>query len=101
MTLSSDKNKQAHHQVQCLDLFTGLSRLADGSIDLTITSPPYNIGKSYETRRPVEDYLEWCTRWLNELYRVTKPGGSLWLNLGYFEVPNKGRAVPISYLLWD
>ncbi len=70
-------------------------------MDLTITSPPYNIGKEYEVRLPLQDYLTWCQGWMEEIYRVTKPDGAFWLNLGYLEVPDKGRAVPISYLLWD
>ena len=32
--------------------------LPDGSIDLIITSPPYNIGKEYETKKSIEAYLE-------------------------------------------
>lgn len=88
-------------ELRCLDMSEGLASLPDASIDLTITSPPYNIGKEYETRRPLHEYLEWCGKWMTELYRVTKPGGSFWLNLGYVEVEKKGRAVPLSYLLWD
>jgi len=101
MTLSSDEIISQRHEVQCVDVLTGLSRIPDSSVDLTVTSPPYNIGKSYETRRPVEDYLDWCAQWMKEVHRVTKPDGAFWLNLGYFEIPGKGRAVPIPYLLWN
>lgn len=89
------------YTIICTDLLDGLATLADGSVDLTITSPPYNIGKEYERPLPLEDYLDWCEKWLREIYRVTKPEGALWLNLGYFEVPGKGRAVPIPYLVWN
>lgn len=101
MTLSSDTIEARRQQIKCVDTLSALSRLEDSSIDLIVTSPPYNIGKSYETRKPVEEYLDWCARWMNELHRVTKPSGSFWLNLGYLEVPGKGRAVPIPYLLWN
>ena len=102
MTLSSiDVATPKAHQVQCIDTLAGLSRLADGSVDLTVTSPPYNIGKSYENRRPVDEYLDWCAQWMAQIYRVTKPNGAFWLNLGYLEVPGQGRAVPIPYLLWN
>jgi adenine-specific DNA-methyltransferase len=90
-----------NYEVRCTDLMLGLAGLPDGTVDLTVTSPPYNIGKEYEKPRALADYLEWCETWLAEIYRVTKPGGALWLNLGYFAVPDKGRAVPIAYLLWD
>lgn len=88
-------------EIHCLDVLEGLASLADESVDLTITSPPYNIGKEYEQALPLNEYLVWCEKWLAEIYRVTKPAGAFWLNLGYLAVENKGRAVPISYLLWD
>lgn len=82
----------------CLAL---LKNIPDKSIKLVVTSPPYNIGKEYEEKMDVNDYISWCKEWFNEICRVITNNGSFWLNLGYFEVPNKGKAVPISYLLWD
>jgi adenine-specific DNA-methyltransferase len=70
-------------------------------VDLSVTSPPYNIGKAYEEKRPLEDYLLWCSHWLHGIWQVTNVTGALWLNLGYLAVEGKGRAVPIPYLLWD
>lgn len=78
-----------------------LRRIEGSPISLTVTSPPYNIGKEYESKLEVEEYLSWCALWAKELHRVTKNDGALWLNLGYFPVPDKGKAVPIPYLLWD
>ncbi len=91
----------SEYEIKCTDILEGLAGLPDGSVDLTVTSPPYNIGKEYEAARPLAEYLDWCQKWLTEIYRVTKPNGALWLNLGYLEVADKGRAVPIAYLLWD
>jgi adenine-specific DNA-methyltransferase len=85
----------------CGDVLVTLRHLPDSSADLVITSPPYNIGKEYETRRGLDDYVDWCGQWMREIYRVTKGSGSFWLNLGYLEVLGKGRAVPLPYLLWD
>ncbi|WP_195708036.1 DNA-methyltransferase [Vibrio metoecus] len=84
-----------------MDCSDGMKMLSDELVDLTITSPPYNIGKEYEEISALDSYLSWCTKWLNEIYRLTKGDGSFWLNVGYFEVKDKGLAVPISYLLWD
>ncbi|HPJ81977.1 MAG TPA: site-specific DNA-methyltransferase [Saccharofermentans sp.] len=70
-------------------------------VDLCITSPPYNIGKEYEHIIDVNKYVVWCKEWLEKIYEVTSANGSFWLNLGYFEVPEKGLCVPIPYLLWD
>lgn len=78
-----------------------MPEIPEGIVDLTITSPPYNIGKEYERVRAIEHYIEWCEEWIGHIYRATKKDGALALNLGYLEVPGKGFAVPIPYLLWD
>ena len=85
------------------DLSNFLERLSttDLRIDLTITSPPYNIGKEYENLMSIDDYVNWCSSWMHQIHRVTKSTGSFWLNVGYLEVPDKGLCVPIPYLLWD
>jgi adenine-specific DNA-methyltransferase len=75
--------------------------LPSGAIDLTITSPPYNIGKEYETLLPLGSYIEWTNTWIQEVYRLTKSFGAFWLNLGYIEVPKRGRAIPLPYLIWN
>ncbi|HOC94070.1 MAG TPA: site-specific DNA-methyltransferase [bacterium] len=95
------KKNTINIEIKCTDVFHGLSSLADETVDLTITSPPYNIGKEYEKVRPVEDYVKWCETWIREIYRVTKKNGAFWLNLGYLEIMNMGKAIPIAYLLWD
>jgi adenine-specific DNA-methyltransferase len=69
--------------------------------ELTVTSPPYNIGKEYEANMPVPRYVEWCARWMTSIHAASTPSASFWLNVGYFEVPSRGLCVPISYLLWD
>ncbi len=81
----------------CLEL---LPTLPSGSIDLILTSPPYNIGKAFEPRRSVDEYVDWCAAWIDELRRVVTPAGAIWLNLGYLDAGAAGCCVPIAYLLW-
>lgn len=76
-------------------------KASGANFDLTITSPPYNIGKEYEQPLPLSEYLTWCAEWMSQIYDLTTPTGGFWLNLGYLEVPGKGQCVPIPYLLWD
>jgi len=83
------------------DCVTELRRIPDGLIDLTVTSPPYNIGKEYEEISPLDEYISWSTEWLREIFRVTTRTGALALNVGYVSVPGKGKAVPLPYLLWN
>src|SRR3989339_129681 len=86
-----------------MDCLEGLKILRDNNIkiDSTITSPPYNIGKEYENIKPVNDFVNWITEISDLIYDITKSNGCYLLHVGYMEVPNKGRAVPITYLLWD
>ena len=87
--------------IYCGDSLEMMRRIPADLVDLSVTSPPYNIGKEYETVRPLDQYLDWCETWIKELHRITDVDGSFWLNLGYVEMPKKARAVPLTYLLWD
>ena len=78
-----------------------MDHLPKDLIDLTVTSPPYNIGKEYETPLSIEEYIDWSEEWIDQVYRLSKPSSAFWLNLGYIEVPSRGKAVPIAYLLWE
>ncbi len=84
----------------CLDFLNTIKK-NEPIIDLTITSPPYNIGKEYETLMDIDQYTKWCSEWMNLIYDNTVQNSSFWLNLGHFEVPEKGLCVPIPYLIWD
>ncbi|WP_017715128.1 DNA-methyltransferase [Kamptonema formosum] len=83
------------------DCLEAMAKLPDECVNLTVTSPPYNIGKEYEKPLPLDEYLNWCERWIAEIYRLTLPRGAFWLNLGYLSVPSRAKAIPIPYLLWD
>jgi site-specific DNA-methyltransferase (adenine-specific) len=53
-------------------------------IDITITSPPYNVGIQYNTHKDeltYEDYLEFSEKWIRNCYKWTKPQGRLILNI--------------------
>lgn len=89
------------YTIYCADCLTALKKMPAELIALTVTSPPYNIGKEYEEPLPLEEYLEWSELWMKEVYRVTRPDGAMWLNLGYVEIPQQAKAVPLPYLLWN
>jgi site-specific DNA-methyltransferase (adenine-specific) len=63
----------------------GMTEIAGATIDLVVTSPPYNLGiaySRYSDRQDREDYLDWCHQWTAQVRRILKPAGSLFLNLG-------------------
>jgi site-specific DNA-methyltransferase (adenine-specific) len=67
------------------DCVKGMSRLADETIDLVVTSPPYNLGISYgkySDRQDRQSYLDWCGEWAEQIHRVLKSNGSFFLNVG-------------------
>ncbi len=82
-----------HYGTNCMDCLEGLKLIKDNSIDLIVTSPPYNLGKKHHTRgkvfkayseynddMPEELYQQWQTEILNECFRVLKDDGSIWYN---------------------
>ena len=68
------------------DCIEELKKQPDKSIDIVVTSPPYNIGlkyHKYKDKKPREQYLEWIYDIFVELKRVLKDDGHIFLNMGY------------------
>lgn len=76
-----------------IDCLVGMKSIPDNSIDIIITSPPYNLGKQHHTGNkrfksysqydddmPEELYQQWQVEVLNECYRILKHNGSMWYN---------------------
>lgn len=84
------------HAFYCGDCLEVLKQLPDASIDVAVTSPPYNIGVKYNSYKDTKsdvDYIEWCAKWAEEVKRVLKDSGSFFLNIAgkssYFSLPLK------------
>ncbi len=87
-----------------------MAQLADDSVDLTVTSPPYSNAIDYTTHasdpdanyRPRQEldyhhYLEFLDRAFGETLRVTRPGGFCAIVVG--TVLEKGVHIPLPYHL--
>ena len=51
--------------------------------DMSFADPPFNLNKKYDSLKDQitePDYLVWCAKWVKELVRVTKPGGSIFIH---------------------
>tara|TARA_R110000744_G_C19366200_1_gene561935 strand:- start:3026 stop:4090 length:1065 start_codon:yes stop_codon:yes gene_type:complete len=75
----------------CIEL---LRSLPDESVDLVVSSPPYNIGKEYESKKALEVYLDEQKDVLRECCRVLKQSGSIFWQVGAYS--NKGMLIPLD-----
>lgn len=67
------------------DCLIQLAELEPESVDVIVTSPPYNLGikySKYDDTKAREDYLRWTVAWCREANRVLKENGSFFLNVG-------------------
>jgi adenine-specific DNA-methyltransferase len=65
--------------------------------DLIVTSPPYNIGKEYETRTGLDKYLEWQERIIDKLIPRLKLGGSICWQVGNYVDNNEIFPLDIEF----
>lgn len=75
----------AVNTIHCMDCLQGFRRIDPETIDVIVTSPPYNIGKQYHIYRdvrPREDYLTWIEQVAKASTTVLKDEGSFFLNVG-------------------
>lgn len=73
------------NKIICGDCIKEMGLIPDESIDVIITSPPYNIGVKYNSHKdnmPFNEYLDWMERFARECKRVLKKNGSFFFNIG-------------------
>lgn len=86
-------------RIECADNLDFLATLSSDSMHLIVTSPPYNIGKAYETRTSLERYLEEQEATVAECVRVLDPKGSICWQVGN-HVRNR-EVFPLDIVLYD
>jgi adenine-specific DNA-methyltransferase len=85
-------------EISCEHNLKFMRRLPDESIDLIVTSPPYNIGKSYEKRSSLEKYVEDQAACIAEAVRLLAPNGSICWQVGNHV--DSGEIFPLDILLY-
>lgn len=93
-SLFDDLNPQLQHQIECGDSLQLLKKQEDDQFELIMTSPPYNIGKSYEDKNSIEDYLQTQEAIIQELIRVVSQQGSICWQVGNYV--HKGEVFPLD-----
>ncbi|KJD44001.1 MULTISPECIES: DNA-methyltransferase [Paenibacillus] len=84
--------------VKQMDCLVGMNAMQAESVDLIITSPPYNLNKSYEKKTALEAYLFWQREIIQACERVLKPGGSIAYQVGSYV--DDGKVYPLDCLLF-
>jgi site-specific DNA-methyltransferase (adenine-specific) len=95
---------EVHGQKVILDdCVQAMAKLKPESIDVVVTSPPYNIGISYNTyndKKTKNEYLSWLEIVSINLYRVLDKNGSIFLNVGSTNV-NPWVSLDVANLFRD
>ena len=82
----------------CEDNLSFLGQLPDDQMKLVVTSPPYNLGKDYESRTSFDTYLELQEEVIAECVRVLHSQGSICWQVGNYV--NNGEIVPLDAVLY-
>ena len=89
-------DRQAH--MACVDNLDFMRTLKSCSMMLIVTSPPYNIGKSYERRRSLESYVNDQAQVISECVRLLNRRGSLCWQVGNHV--QDGEVFPLDVILY-
>jgi site-specific DNA-methyltransferase (adenine-specific) len=81
-TVRAARSSSRFYLADCLEVF---AQMPAASVDVIVTSPPYNLGIRYNNYRDTlskREYLDWSGAWIGAAARVLRPEGSLFLNVG-------------------
>lgn len=91
--------RKLRYQLACEDNLSFMKRLPDGEFKLVVTSPPYNIGKPYEGKLSMQEYIEQQRRVIAECVRLLAENGSICWQVGNYV--DQGTIVPLDVVLYS
>ena len=83
----------------CEDNLEFMGGMSSDSMQLIVTSPPYNLGKSYEKSISLDEYIEKQRVVITECVRLLRPGGSICWQVGNYVV--KGEVFPLDVYIYQ
>jgi site-specific DNA-methyltransferase (adenine-specific) len=87
------------------DCVEEMGKLPESSVDLLVTSPPYNVGIDYDTHddnQSMEDYWRFTEDWLTQSFRILKDDGRIAINIPYeVNVQDRGGRVLFMSEFWS
>lgn len=87
--MPNDTTCSVNDQIYLVDCLKGMADLPEQSVDVIVTSPPYNLDinySEYEDNKPRKEYLDWLESVFIGCKRVLKENGHLFINMGYSNV---------------
>lgn len=88
-----------YYQIEKKDNLSFMRGLKDESMNLIVTSPPYNLGKAYEKKRSQDCYIEEQVATIAEAVRLLHPRGSICWQVGNYV--DDGEIFPLDILLYQ
>ncbi len=98
-SIAREFNPNAELVLTCEDVNQFLPTIPERSISLIVSSPPYNLGKDYEKRISIEDYLKQQESIIEQLFRVLKEDGSICWQVGNYV--DKGEVFPLDIFYYQ
>jgi len=92
------------NKIYNMDCIDGMKLVDDNSIDLIITSPPYNAGIQYDSwndNMSWQDYLKWVESWLSQCFRILKDDGRICINHYLCFSPKFDNEIQYKFPLFD
>jgi site-specific DNA-methyltransferase (adenine-specific) len=87
------------------DCIVEMGKLPESTVDLVVTSPPYNVGIDYDShddRMTMENYWEFTEQWLSKTYRLLKDDGRIAVNIPYeVNVQDRGGRILFMSEFWS
>lgn len=118
------KNREYINKIINLDCLEGIKLLEDDSIDLVVTSPPYNVDLGnnkynknpynlYNDNKDHKEYIEWLGAIFDNIYPKLKEGGRVCINIGdgkngsvpthsdIIQFMKKEKYIPLTTIIWN
>jgi site-specific DNA-methyltransferase (adenine-specific) len=87
------------------DCVVEMGKLPEATVDLVVTSPPYNVGIDYDShddRMTMEDYWKFTEQWLSNAFRLLKDDGRIAVNIPYeVNVQDRGGRILFMSEFWN
>ncbi len=96
--IETSYNTEAQIVVFHGDVINFLEQIPNNSVSLIVTSPPYNIGKQYEKRTSIEEYINKQSDVISHIYRVLRDDGSICWQVGNYV--DRGEVYPLDILYY-